>query len=236
MSSSYLAIAQARLTSARFPGKVLKKISTKTLIEHVNDYCKYNFGDNYIFAIPNTDGNDKLFNFLKTNNLPAYRGDENNVLKRYRDIIKKFQPEFFIRITSDNPYKCPQIVDEMVDAFIKNKMKVLTNSVFKTFPLGLEIEIIDSDYFLSCTADFSKSSYLEHVTLGIYNEFTSDLKHFMTSSNNSDIRLTIDYERDLILIKKINEKIKNQANYSEILEHFNQITKSNRTIGDYYIK
>ena len=122
MSSSYLAIAQARLTSTRFPGKVLKKISTKTLIEHVNDYCKYNFDDNYIFAIPNTDGNDKLFNFLKTNNFPTYRGEENNVLKRYRDIIKKFQPEFFIRITSDNPYKCPQIIDEMVDTFIKNKM------------------------------------------------------------------------------------------------------------------
>ena len=61
MSNSFMAIAQARLTSRRFPRKIFANIGSKMLIEHVNDYCSKNFKNNYIFAIPQTKNNDELF-------------------------------------------------------------------------------------------------------------------------------------------------------------------------------
>ena len=207
MSNSFMAIAQARLTSRRFPRKIFANIGSKMLIEHVNDYCSKNFKNNYIFAIPQTKNNDELFNFLNNKDLPVYRGEEDNVLKRYRDIIEKYEPEFFIRVTADNPYKCPNIIDKMLNIFLGGKMKLLTNSVLKTFPLGLEIEIIDSEYFLYNTKNFKNVDYLEHVTLGLYHNFKKDVKHFMATSDNSDIRFTIDYEDDLKFISKINQNL-----------------------------
>ena len=107
-------------------------------------------------------------------------------------------------------------------------MKLLTNSVLKTFPLGLEIEIIDSEYFLYNTKNFKNVDYLEHVTLGLYHNFKKDVKHFMATSDNSDIRFTIDYEDDLKFISKINQNLLYEKNYLTLLESFNKVTGSMR--------
>ena len=59
-------IIQARLTSKRFPNKVLKKIRNKSIIEIVHDRAKkINKIDKVIFVIPKNKRNNKLEKFLK---------------------------------------------------------------------------------------------------------------------------------------------------------------------------
>jgi len=237
MKLNYMALVQARLTSNRFPGKVLEPINDKKLIEHVDYYCKNNFGTNYAFLIPDSTSNDDLYNFLQTKKRLVFRDSEHNVLKRYQNAIKKFEPDFFIRITADNPIKCTDIIKEMIKNFINSNLKVLTNSVIQTFPKGLEVEIIDSDYFLEKTKSFKKKEYLEHVSLGIYKEHYKDVKHFLSTTKNNDIRLTIDYKNDISLPESIFKILNDEEmNYKNILNIVNKITGSKRDIGDYYIQ
>jgi len=234
MKYDYMAVAQARLTSNRFPRKIFTQIGDKKLIDHVNDYCYKNFNKNYIFAIPDTAANNELSAYLNQLQILTLRGSELNVLERFRNVIKKYQPKYFIRITSDNPFKCSEIIDKMMYEFSSKRMKILTNSVNKTFPLGLEVEIVDSDFFLSNTLTIKNQDYIEHVTLGLYKLFAKETKHFMSTEDNSDIRLTIDFKSDLKAINKIYTEIKDEVNYSTILKAYNNIYKSNRKTGHYH--
>ena len=236
MKYEYMAIAQARLTSKRFPRKIFTQIGDKMLIDHVNEYCYKNFHKNYIFAIPDTNANNELSEYLNRLQILTLRGSELNVLKRFRDVINKYQPKYFIRITSDNPFKCSEIIDKMMNEFSSKRMKILTNSVNKTFPLGLEVEIIDSEFFLSNTFSIKDQGYIEHVTLGLYELFAKETKHFMSTVDNSDIRLTIDFKSDLGIINKIYSEITDEVNYPSILNAYNNIYKSNRKIGHYHIQ
>ena len=62
--SNITIIIQARLDSTRLPGKVLKKISNKTVIEIIHErISKSKFKNQIIFAIPNNKKNSKLKNF-----------------------------------------------------------------------------------------------------------------------------------------------------------------------------
>ena len=95
MKYDYMAIAQARLTSNRFPRKIFTQIGDKKLIDHVNEYCYKNFHTNYIFAIPDTTLNNELSDYLNQLQVMTLRGSELNVLKRYRDVVNKYQPQYF---------------------------------------------------------------------------------------------------------------------------------------------
>ena len=65
-----IAIIQARLISARLPGKVLKKINKKTTLEIIYLRLKKSkLLDDIIFAIPNNKKEKNLKNFLKKKNI-----------------------------------------------------------------------------------------------------------------------------------------------------------------------
>ena len=96
----------------------------------------------------------------------------------------------------------------------------MSNGNPPTFPDGFDIEIFK---FSALEESFfnSKSLYeKEHVT-----PFIKRNKHFLKYNvtnkiNLKDIRLTIDYPEDLIVLRKILTKIKKKENY-----HFNDIIK-----------
>ena len=78
--SNITIIIQARLNSTRLPGKVLKRISNKTIIEIVHErISKSKFKNQIIFAIPKNKKNSKLKNFLKNKRLNYFEG----VIKMY---------------------------------------------------------------------------------------------------------------------------------------------------------
>ena len=77
-------IIQARLTSKRFPKKILKKIKNKSIVEIIHHrVSKIKKVDKIIFAIPKNKENIKLEKFLKNKKIEYIKGSENNVLDRY---------------------------------------------------------------------------------------------------------------------------------------------------------
>ena len=133
---------------------------------------------------------------------------------------KKFEPKNIIRITADCPLTDPGMIDNFIKIFQKKKVDYLSNGNPPTFPDGFDIEIFK---FSALEESFfnSKSLYeKEHVT-----PFIKRNKHFLKYNvtnkiNLKDIRLTIDYPEDLIVLRKILTKIKKKENY-----HFNDIIK-----------
>ena len=107
-------ITQARMTSTRLPGKVLKKVGNKTLLKYHIDRLKTSGYPIYIATTLNkTD--DEIVNFAIHEGCSYYRGDEHNVLNRYYECAKENNLDVIVRDTSD----CPLIDGSLIKKGIR---------------------------------------------------------------------------------------------------------------------
>ena len=112
MSSKAIAIIQARMSSSRLPGKVLKPLAGKPMIWHIHNRVKHcTYLDKVVVATSTDHSDDVLFEYCKSSNIEVHRGSLENVLKRFLDILKNFEYPYFVRITGD----CPLIDASMID-------------------------------------------------------------------------------------------------------------------------
>lgn len=202
-------ITQARVGSSRLPNKIFFKINNKTLIEHFVTRSKNIKGlDKLIFAIPDTNENDLLEDFLKKLNVEVFRGSENDVLKRYFEACNVYKPKSIMRITSDCPLFDTDVAEKLIHLFISKKLDYISNNLEPTWPHGLDIEIF-SRKILNHAFRHSKNNYeREHVTPWIRNLKTIKKSNLKCNLNlNLKIRLTIDYEEDYKFFKAIAKKI-----------------------------
>jgi spore coat polysaccharide biosynthesis protein SpsF len=198
-----IAIVQARTGSTRFPNKVFCNLSGKPLIWHVFNRLSYSKRiTKSILATTNSIKDHILEKWAIANNIDYFRGDENNVLKRYYDAAIEFSADVIIRITSDDPFKDPIIIDDLVYFFENNSLDFAYNNNPVSFPEGLDVEIFTMDA-LSIANKKAKSSFeKEHVTQFFHlNNSLFKMKNFLNVKNYSYLRWTIDTEVDYEMVK-----------------------------------
>lgn len=202
-----VAIIQARLGSTRLTGKVLKKIKDKFVLDYVIDrlrLCK-NL-DNIVLATTVNKKDDRLQQYAVDKKIDYYRGSEEDVLSRYFHAAKEFNANIIVRITSDCPLIDPIIVDKAIKKHIENKADYTANIIKRTFPRGLDVEVLNFNV-LKNTFENAKERYQrEHVTAYI-REKPIDFKLQNIEAEGKlrrpDFRITLDTKEDLELIKKI---------------------------------
>src|SRR5699024_9581806 len=100
-----------------------------------------------------------------------FRGSESDVLSRYYLCAKENDADIIIRITSDCPLIDPLVIDEILDFYLKNNYKLVTNAGDihnRTYPRGLDTEIFDFDTLENAYKNANKDYQKEHVTPYIY--------------------------------------------------------------------
>jgi|TARA_B110000037_G_scaffold191995_1_gene225878 glutamate-1-semialdehyde 2,1-aminomutase len=206
-----VAVVQARLTSKRFPKKVISKIGNYSLIEIIKKRLdRSKLLDKVVYAIPKNQENKNLEIFLKQKNIEYHSGSEKNVLKRYIQTAIKFDADIIVRITSDCPLVCPKMLDNMIHEFKKKKVDYLSNikdplNIKDEFyyPDGFDIEIFSKKSLLSSYKKISSSFDYEHVTTFIRSSNIFK-KHFVKSQKKfQKLKLSVDTKKDLNNVKKI---------------------------------
>jgi spore coat polysaccharide biosynthesis protein SpsF len=204
--SKVVAIIQARMNSNRLPGKVLRKIAGRELLARVVDrvnLCKKI--NSIVVATGDIDDNKEITEYCNNNNINVFCGDENNVLERFYFCAKEYNADIIVRITADDPFKDPKIIDYAVNSILENtNIDYISNTIEPTFPEGLDIEVFK---FLSFEKAYKEANLLsekEHVTPYIWkNSNIFNVKNFKYKKDLSFMRLTIDYIEDLILSETI---------------------------------
>jgi len=225
-----VAIIQARLGSTRFPKKIFSNLSNKPLIWHVIERLKYSQKiDQIILATTNTKTDDELATWAEKEGVLLYRGSENNVLERYYSAAKLFSADIIVRITADDPFKDPKIIDKVIDKLIDEKLDFAYNNNPPTFPEGLDTEVFTFDALESAYFKSKDDYEREHVTQYFYRN-KADFKqaNYYNDNNFSDLRWTIDTELDYEMVKKIYDilYIENKIFYmDDILECLNKNPK-----------
>ena len=140
--NTLICIVQARINSSRFPNKILQKILNRTVLEIINTRLKKSKSiEAIVYAIPNNKQNNKLKNFLKKKGYNFFCGSEKNVLSRYYWASKKYNADFILRVTSDCPLVCPNLIDQMFNLIKIKKVDYVSNTLHTSFPDGFDIEI-----------------------------------------------------------------------------------------------
>ncbi len=204
------AIIQARMSSTRLPGKVMKTLIDRPLIEHVISRVKAaKQVDEIVLATTIEEKDDVLVNEAETMQIPWFRGSRDDVLSRYYHAAKESNADIIIRITSDCPVIDPEVIDKMLDIFIKeknsgNNIDYISNTLSRTFPRGLDVEVFTFDALKKTYRKATQTYEREHVTPYIYhNPDKFALRNYSNDTDLSEYRLTVDTYEDFILIEDI---------------------------------
>ena len=116
---------EARMTSSRLPGKVLKLINNKPNLEiMVERIKKAKLISNIIVATTTNKEDDVLVNWCEENNIDYFRGSENNVYDRVVKTHEKFNTDIIVELTGDCPLLDPILIDEAITVFLNNNYEV----------------------------------------------------------------------------------------------------------------
>jgi spore coat polysaccharide biosynthesis protein SpsF (cytidylyltransferase family) len=192
---------QARVSSKRFPRKVLEKINGRTLIECVIERCTDTGFQ--VFVLTSDDlTDDPLEELLSYKKYSYYRGSLNDVRARYLNFMRKENINQVVRISADSPLIHPDVISQMISSakdFIG--YDIITNIFPRTYPRGQSVEIVSRTAFESIR-DIPLSEYdKENVTSYFYQNFSKyKIKNFSNVQNLSKVNLCVDTQLDLTKI------------------------------------
>ena len=135
-----LALLQARYSSSRLPGKVLKPILGKPMLLHqIERLSNSQMIDKLVVATSNNISDDAIEKMCTDNNIEIFRGDLENVLDRFYQCAKLYNPDYVVRLTGDCPLSDWQIIDNMIQYYLDEGLDYMKTS--PKFPDGLDAEI-----------------------------------------------------------------------------------------------
>lgn len=201
------AIIQARTSSTRLPGKILKELPYNSgiiCLEQVIRRLKKSKRLNEIIIATTEESEDNpIVNIAKKEEIKYFRGSKENVLSRYYLTAKENNLDIIVRVTSDCPCIDADITDLTIDDHINKMADYTTNSLIRTYPHGLDVEVFNfyalEKAYKNATKDYEK----EHVTPYInrnpqifkINEIKAPQELYAP-----DIRITLDTEEDYALL------------------------------------
>ena len=205
-SMKVLFIIQARMRSTRLPGKVLLPIpygSGKPVIQWIIESLQLTgYFSEVIVATSVNKENDVLFEFCNERSINCYRGDEENVLSRFIEIVKNNPCDAVVRLTGDNPVIDQDSLEQTLNFHFSN-----SNEYTKTegLPLGMNFEVIAPQALLSLENEELTGYDTEHVTPFIINNKRFVKKYFRPQVNEvlKDLRLTLDYPSDYLVLSAV---------------------------------
>lgn len=204
-------IIQARISSSRFPGKVLMKLEEKPILEHIVNFLKFSkLSEKIIVATTTNQEDDKIKSLCQKLNIDCFRGNSYDVLKRYYECAKLYKGDLVVRVTADNPLIDPTLVDEAIRICEKENYDYVSNMIHETFPVGYLVEVLKFKILEQIHIKNRDALTREHVTHHIrMNPTMYNIREFFAPKNlqRPQWRLTIDYEKDYQLMKKIFKKL-----------------------------
>ncbi|MFA5412021.1 MAG: glycosyltransferase family protein [Candidatus Micrarchaeia archaeon] len=199
------AIIQARVSSSRLPNKIFAQISGKPLVWHVVDRLKHSKRITRIAVATTTNPADNVLEkWCRENKIEVFRGSEEDVLSRYFHAAKSMGAETIVRITSDDPFKDPEIIDKVVDLFVKNKLDFAYNNNPPSFPEGLDVEVFSMEALERAQAESRDPYEREHVTQYFYRHPEKFRQmNLANKEDRSSLRWTIDTKEDLEMARAV---------------------------------
>jgi spore coat polysaccharide biosynthesis protein SpsF len=167
--------------------------------------------DDVIVATSSHVRDEAVASEARTLGVACLRGSETDVLARYQLAASSTQADTVVRITADCPLIDPTVVDLVVSSFkaALPHPSYASNTLVRTFPRGLDVEVIDATCLAQAELEARSASDREHVTPYIYAH--PDRFRLLSVVNEqqdlSGYRWTVDTDEDLRFVRSLYERL-----------------------------
>ena len=201
-------IVQARMGSTRLPGKIMKKVLDKPLLEYqLERLFRVKHADQVIIASSDHGELQPIADLCLRLGVPYFRGSEQDVLSRYYGAATQYGADVVVRITSDCPLIDPAVVDKVIGFYLTHKEEYdfVSNTFAKrTYPRGMDTEVFSYKALKEANEEATDEAEREHVTIFIKRRPERyRLKTLPYDKDFSHYRWTVDTPEDFMLIEKM---------------------------------
>ena len=198
-------IVQARMSSSRLPGKVMKTVAGQPLLGYLLDRLEKIENKQRVVVATSEDNSDDPINlYCDTRQIECLRGPLNNVAERIYQALEKTHAKAFVRISADSPLLDPALVEKAQKVFFRTKAELATNVLRRTYPKGMSVEVVDTTAFQKAYVKMTDVEDREHVTRIFYREPNIwRIAEFSSEKDLHRINLSVDTESDFQNFKRI---------------------------------
>ncbi|BDD92217.1 spore coat protein [Pandoraea sp. NE5] len=217
-----IALLQARCSSSRLPGKVLKPLLGQPMIlRQIERLRRVRRIDELVVVTSEESSDDELAGVCHNAGVPVFRGSLNDVLDRFYRAIESKTVDHVVRLTADCPLTDPATVDAVIDLYLKGGFDYASNTLPPTYPDGLDAEIFQAEVLRTIWREASQPSEREHVTSFIYKHPERFRLGNLTNDRDlSSLRWTVDTPADFLFAEAVYEALyaENPAfDYADVL-------------------
>jgi spore coat polysaccharide biosynthesis protein SpsF len=207
-----VAIIQARMTSTRLPGKVLKPLAGAPLIARVVERVVRIEGvHQVVVALAEGSAHDPVIAAIAGLPVKIVRGPEQDVLVRTAAAARASEPATIMRITSDCPLIDPGVSASVLAAYLAAKDTGIcyARTAFESgFPLGFDTEVFAATSLYAAESQAKDAYEREHVTPYIWrrpNAYPALL--IDAQPDRRHWRLVVDTEEDYCLVSAVYDSL-----------------------------
>lgn len=198
---------EARMGSSRLPGKSLKKIIGKPMLElMIERVKKSNLIDEIVIATSKNPIDDPIEILAKRLNVGCFRGSEDDVLDRVLNAAKAHKAGHIVELWGDTPLIDPYIIDSLIKYYLDNNFDCVGTCLDKTFPWGMAALIFPTIILDEVSKTTNDPVDRENVSNYIYEHPEKyNIGHLPCPPElkRPEIRLTVDEMADFILVENI---------------------------------
>lgn len=208
------AIVQARMTSRRCPGKVLRPLGSSTVLDcllnqlyqskHLRNSDRDDSRSRICVATSLEQSDRPIANYCEKQGWTCVRGSLDDVASRFANALEQTQWSAFVRISGDSPLIDPRLVDAAIDRFLGGSFDLITNVFPRSFPRGQSVEVVRTSTFLQALREIEDPTQREHVTPIFYGHPQKyRIGNISAEHDQSHIQLAIDTEEDYGVVSAI---------------------------------
>ncbi len=205
-----LTILQARMTSSRLPGKVLRPILGEPMIGRQIERLGRSRSLGQLVVATSTDPTDQaIVGYCGRLQCPSFRGPLHDVLGRYAETLKAFGPaDHVVRLTADCPLADWTVIDACIALHLASGADYTSNTVERTFPKGLDVEVFRAELLPKIASEASDLYDREHVTPYFYrNPEKFRIEQLVQAVDYEDLRWTVDTPEDFVFTTRVYESL-----------------------------
>lgn len=205
MSQRPVIIIQARCSSKRLPGKVLKEIAGKPMLSYVVERClQAKLASEVVIATSYERSDDGIAKLCAEYGYTCFRGELTDVSARFAKVLALGKWDAFVRVSGDSPLIDPLIIDRAISIAQDGTFDLVTNVFKRTFPPGQSVEVVSTEKFLHVQPRFISEMDKEHVTHHFYDAPQHfRIKNFEVDSLSLGCKMAVDNELDFEAVSKV---------------------------------
>ena len=232
-----VAIIQARMGSTRLPGKVLKDLGGQTMLARVVGRLRAaTLLDEVLVATTNLPDDDAIVAECRSCCVPVWRGAEQDVLDRYFQAAQFATADIVVRITSDCPLIDPDVTDKTIRAFVEHNPDYASNTIVRTYPRGLDTEVMSVKALARAWREARKPYEREHVTPYLVEHPSEFVLLSVTGDGDcSQHRWTVDTPQDYEFVRAVYDQLGAKTQFSwrdvlDLLDRAPELLELNRSV------